>query len=92
MGELNFFLEIQVKQSPESIFINQSKYVKEMLKRFKMTDSSSMKTPMVTGTLFDANFSGKSVDQKTYKGIIGFLVYLTASRPNIMFATCFCSH
>ena len=54
-----------------------------------MTDSSPMKTPMATRNLFGANPSGKSIDQKTYKSIIGSLWYLTPSRPNIMFATCF---
>ncbi|KAI3685606.1 hypothetical protein L6452_34856 [Arctium lappa] len=91
MGELNFFLGLQVKQLPEGIFINQSKYIRDILKKFNMTDSSVMKTPMATGTLLDADLSGKSVDQKVYRSMIGSLLYLTASRPDIMFATCFCA-
>ncbi|KAI3667612.1 hypothetical protein L6452_42678 [Arctium lappa] len=91
MGELNFFLGLQVKQLPEGIFINQAKYIKDILKKFNMSDSSVMKTPMATGTLLDADPSGKPVDQKVYRSMIGSLLYLTASRPNIMFATCFCA-
>ncbi|KAI3772007.1 hypothetical protein L6452_03181 [Arctium lappa] len=85
MGELNFFLGLQVKQLPEGIFINQAKYIKDMLRKFNMSDSSIMKTPMATGTLLDVDLSSKSADQKVYRSMIGFLLYLTASRPNIIY-------
>ncbi|KAJ9545044.1 hypothetical protein OSB04_024751 [Centaurea solstitialis] len=91
MGELNFFLGIQVKQNPDGIFINQSKYIKDMLKKFHMTDCSPIKTPMPTGNLLGPDLAGKSVDQKIYRSMIGSLLYLTATRPDIMFATCFCA-
>ncbi|KAJ9542658.1 hypothetical protein OSB04_029164 [Centaurea solstitialis] len=91
MGELNFFLGIQVKQNPDGIFINQSKYIKDMLKKFKMTDCSPIKTPMPTGNLLGPDLAGKPVDQKIYRSMIGSLLYLTATRPDIMFATCFCA-
>ncbi|KAJ9547458.1 hypothetical protein OSB04_020001 [Centaurea solstitialis] len=91
MGELNFFLGIQVKQNPDGIFINQSKYIKDMLKNFNMTDCSPIKTPMPTGNLLGPDLTGKSVDQKIYRSMIGSLLYLTATRPDIMFATCFCA-
>ncbi|KAJ9536658.1 hypothetical protein OSB04_un000131 [Centaurea solstitialis] len=91
MGELNFFLGIQVKQNPDGIFINQSKYIKDMLKKFNMTDCSPIKTPMPTGNLLGPDLTGKSVDQKIYRSMIGSLLYLTATRPDIMFATCFCA-
>ncbi|KAJ9541518.1 hypothetical protein OSB04_028024 [Centaurea solstitialis] len=91
MGELNFFLGIQVKQNPDGIFINQSKYIKYMLKKFNMTDCSPIKTPMPTGNLLGPDLAGKSVDQKIYRSMIGSLLYLTATRPDIMFATCFCA-
>ncbi|KAJ9557060.1 hypothetical protein OSB04_011674 [Centaurea solstitialis] len=91
MGELNFFLGIQVKQNPDGIFINQSKYIKDMLKKFNMTDCSPIKTPMPTGNLLGPDLAGKSVDQKIYRSIIGSLLYLTATRPDIMFSTCFCA-
>ncbi|KAJ9542154.1 hypothetical protein OSB04_028660 [Centaurea solstitialis] len=91
MGELNFFLGIQVKQNPDGIIINQSKYIKDMLKKFKMSDCSPIKTPMPTGNLLGPDLAGKSVDQKIYRSMIGSLLYLTATRPDIMFATCFCA-
>ncbi|KAJ9561626.1 hypothetical protein OSB04_006786 [Centaurea solstitialis] len=91
MGELNFFLGIQVKQNPDGIFINQSKYIKDMLKKFNMTDCSPIKTPMPTGNLLGPDLAGKPVDQKIYRSMIGSLLYLTATRPDIMFATCFCA-
>ncbi|KAJ9542659.1 hypothetical protein OSB04_029165 [Centaurea solstitialis] len=91
MGELNFFLGIQVKQNPDGIFINQSKYTKDMLKKFNMTDCSPIKTPMPTGNLLGPELAGKSVDQKIYRSMIGSLLYLTATRLDIMFATCFCA-
>ncbi|KAJ9546944.1 hypothetical protein OSB04_019487 [Centaurea solstitialis] len=91
IGELNFFLGIQVKQNPDGIFINQSKYIKDMLKKFHMTDCSPIKTPMPTGNLLGPDLAGKSVDQKIYRSMIGSLLYLTATRPDIMFSTCFCA-
>ncbi|KAJ9544963.1 hypothetical protein OSB04_024670 [Centaurea solstitialis] len=91
MGELNFFLGIQVKQNPDGIFINQSKYIKDMLKKFHMTDCSPIKTPMPTGNLLGPDLAGKPVDQKIYRSMIGSLLYLTATRSDIMFATCFCA-
>lgn len=91
MGELSYFLGLQVKQNDEGIFISQSKYTKELLKKFGMESASIMKTPMATTAVIDKDESGQSVDQKTYRGIIGSLLYLTASRPDIMFATCICA-
>ncbi|KAJ9552915.1 hypothetical protein OSB04_016960 [Centaurea solstitialis] len=82
---------IQVKQNPDDIFINQSKYIKDMLKKFQMTDCSPIKTPMPTGNLLGPDLAGKSVDQKIYRSMIGSLLYLTVTRPDIMFATCFCA-
>ncbi|KAJ9551856.1 hypothetical protein OSB04_015901 [Centaurea solstitialis] len=89
--ELSFFLGLQVLQKPEGILINHSKYIGDLLKRFHMDKSSVAKTPMASGTLIGADPKGKPVDQKTYRAIIGSLLYLTASRPDIMFATCFCA-
>ncbi|KAI3770681.1 hypothetical protein L6452_01822 [Arctium lappa] len=88
MGELTFFLGLHVKQSTEGIFINQSKYVSDVLSKYKLSDSSAMKTPMTTGSKIYADLEGKSVECKLYRGMIGSLLYLTASRPNIIFATC----
>ncbi|KAK8939176.1 hypothetical protein KSP39_PZI011715 [Platanthera zijinensis] len=90
MGELSFFLGLQVKQHAEGIFISQTKYAKELVKRFGMSEASCMKTPMPTNAVLDADEHGKPVDQTTYRAMIGSLLYLTASRPDIMFATCIC--
>ncbi|KAI3714929.1 hypothetical protein L6452_21891 [Arctium lappa] len=91
MGELTFFLGLQVKQTSEGTFISQTKYVSEILEKYKLNDSTSMKTPLATGVKLDSDPSGQSVDIKTYRGMIGSLLYLTASRPDIMFATCLCA-
>ncbi|KAJ9559742.1 hypothetical protein OSB04_004902 [Centaurea solstitialis] len=91
LRELSFFLGLQVLQKPDGILINQSKYIRDLLKRFHMDTSSVAKTPMASGTLIGADPKGKPVDQKTFRAIIGSLLYLTASRPDIMFATCFCA-
>ncbi|KAJ9562408.1 hypothetical protein OSB04_007568 [Centaurea solstitialis] len=91
LRELSFFLGLQVLQKPDGILINQSNYIGDLLKRFHMDKSFVAKTPMASGTLIRADPKGKPVDQKTYRAIIGSLLYLTANRPDIMFATCFCA-
>ncbi|KAJ9536444.1 hypothetical protein OSB04_un000379 [Centaurea solstitialis] len=90
MGELTFFLGLQVRQTPQGIFINQSKYTHDILKRFDFTGPKSASTPMSTSFQLDADLSGNPVDQKIYRAIIGSPLYLTTSRPDIMFATCVC--
>ena len=89
MGELSFFLGLQVSQRKDGIFISQSKYVRDLLKKFGMEDSAPAKTPMSTATKLDEDKPGKKVDITMYRGMIGSLLYLTASRPDIMFATCY---
>jgi hypothetical protein len=91
MGELTYFLGLQVKQTKDGIFINQGKYVKDLLSKFGFKDCSAMKTPMGAATKLDEDLNGKSVDITAYRGMIGSLLYLTASRPDIMFATCLCA-
>jgi hypothetical protein len=91
IGEMNYFLGLQIKQLPTGIFISQGKYIKDMLKKFDMTSCSSISTPMAPRTNIDADKSGKPFDQKRYRSMIGSLLYLTASRPDIMFATCMCA-
>ncbi|KAK8934128.1 hypothetical protein KSP39_PZI014435 [Platanthera zijinensis] len=91
MGELSFFLGLQVKQHAEGIFISQTKYAKELVKKFGMSEASCMKTPMPTNAVLDTDEHGKHVDQTTYRAMIGSLLYLTSSRPDIMFATCICA-
>ena len=74
MGELKFFLGFQIKQMKESTFIYQTKYIKDMLKKFDMSDAKPIKTPMAINGHLDLNEEGKSVDQKVYRSIIGSLL------------------
>jgi hypothetical protein len=84
MGELNYFLGFQVKQLKDGTFISQMKYTQDLLKRFGMKDAKPTKTPMGTDGHVDLNKGCKSVDQKAYRSMIGSLLYLCASRPDIM--------
>jgi hypothetical protein len=83
MGELQFFLGLQIKQAKEGTFVHQAKYTKDILKKFKMDVSKSLLTPMSTTTALDADEDGEPVDQKEYQSTIGSLLYLTATRPDI---------
>ncbi|KAJ9542728.1 hypothetical protein OSB04_029234 [Centaurea solstitialis] len=91
MGELTFFLGLQIKQSEKGIFINQGKYVHEMLMKFDLTSCTPMKTPMAPPLTLDKDSKGKPVDVTLYRVMIGSLLYLTASRPDIMYSTCLCA-
>ncbi|GKC07891.1 retrovirus-related pol polyprotein from transposon TNT 1-94 [Tanacetum coccineum] len=91
MGELNFFFGLQIKQMEDGIFFNQSKYIKEMLKKFGLEESKPMKTPISSDTKLTKDEECESVDSTKYRGMIGSLFYLTASRPDIMFSVCLCA-
>jgi hypothetical protein len=91
MGELTYFLGFQVKQLKDDTFISQMKYTQDLLKRFGMKDAKPAKTPMGTDRHLDHNKGGKSVDQKAYRSMIGSLLYLCASRPDIMLSVCMCA-
>ncbi|GJU01320.1 retrovirus-related pol polyprotein from transposon TNT 1-94 [Tanacetum coccineum] len=91
MGEFNFFLGLQIKQIEDVIFFNQSKYIKEMLKKFGLEDSKLMKTHMSSDTKLMKDEECESVDSTKYRGMIGSLLYLTASMPDIMFSVCLCA-
>ena len=84
MGELNYFLDLQIKQLKEGIFINQAKYIKDLIKKFGMEDAKPVSTPMSTSTELNSDEWVKLVDIKLYRSMIGPLLYLTASRPDIM--------
>ena len=90
MGELKFFLGFQIKQTEGEIFLNQSKYVIDLLKRFGLENAKELGTPMSPSTKLDKDEKDKPVDVKLYRGMIGSLLYLTASRPDIMFSICLC--
>nr|GEW29690.1 hypothetical protein [Tanacetum cinerariifolium] len=87
MGELTFFLCLQVKQKPARIFISQDKYVAKVLRKFGLTDRKSASTPIDTEKPLLKDPDGEDVDVHTYRSMIGSLMYLTSSRPDIMFAT-----
>nr|XP_016444223.1 PREDICTED: uncharacterized mitochondrial protein AtMg00810-like [Nicotiana tabacum] len=91
MGELTFFLELQIKQSPKGIFISQTKNTKELIKKFGMENAKAIVTPMSPTTVLDDGSNGKMVDKSMYRGMIGSLLYLTASRPDIIFSICKCA-
>ncbi|GJQ93450.1 retrovirus-related pol polyprotein from transposon TNT 1-94 [Tanacetum coccineum] len=91
MGELNFFLGLQIKQMEYGIFLNQSKYIKEMLKKFGLEESKPMKTPMSSDMKLMKDEECESVDSTKYRGMIGSLLYLMASRPDIMSSVCLCA-
>ncbi|KAJ9542881.1 hypothetical protein OSB04_029387 [Centaurea solstitialis] len=91
MGEINFFLGLQVRQFSDGIFINQSKYIFDLLKKYDMSGCHSIGTPMATGNSIGPDHEGKDVDLRNYRSMVGSLMYLTASRPDIMFATCVCA-
>ena len=91
MGELKFFLGFEIKQLREGTFINQAKYTRDMLKRFKFEDAKGCKSPMSTSTDLHPDHCGKDVDQKVYRSMIGSLLYLCASRSDIMFSVGMCA-
>lgn len=92
MGELTFFLGLQVQQRKDGIFISQDKYVTEILRKFHFTDAKPSNTPADKTThLLLKNASGAYVDVYTYRSMIGSLMYLTSSRPDVMFVVCACA-
>ncbi|GJW77408.1 putative ribonuclease H-like domain-containing protein [Tanacetum coccineum] len=86
IGELTFFLGLQVKQKEDRIFISQDKYVTEILKKFGFIDVKTASTPMKTQKPLLKDADGEDVDEHLYRSMIGSLMYLTSSRPDIMFA------
>jgi hypothetical protein len=91
VGELQFFLNLQNKQSKEGTFVHQAKYTKDIVRKFKIENSKAITTPMSMTTTLDADEEGEHVDQKEYQSMIGSLLYLTATRPNIPFSACLCA-
>jgi hypothetical protein len=91
MGELKYFLGFQINQLQEGTFIYQTKYIQDILKKFGMKNAKPIKTPMGTNGHLDLDTGGKSVDEKVYRSMIGPLLYLCASRPDIMLSICMCA-
>jgi hypothetical protein len=88
MGVLTFFLRFQIKQAKEETFISQTKYTHDILKKFEMDKAKLIKTPM--GTNGHLDLGGTSFDQKVYHSMIESLLYLCASRSDIMLSVCMC--
>nr|GEZ74192.1 hypothetical protein [Tanacetum cinerariifolium] len=91
MGKISFFLGLQISQYPRGIFINQSKYALESLKKYDFESCDPVDTPMVEKSKLDEDKEGKAMDPSHYRGMIGTLLYLTASRPDLQFAICMCA-
>jgi len=91
MGKLTFSFGLKVKQTKHGILIHQAKYCAKLLKQFSMDKNKESSTPMVTNFYLDVDEGGKYVDQTKYRGMIGSLLYLTTSRPNIMHNMCVCA-
>jgi hypothetical protein len=91
IGELNYFLGLQVKQTSEGIFISQSKYAKDLVKRFGLDGKSCARTPMSTSVKISTDLTGKQVNPTLYRSMIWSLFYLTASRLDIAFSVGVCA-
>nr|GEX98479.1 retrovirus-related Pol polyprotein from transposon TNT 1-94 [Tanacetum cinerariifolium] len=90
MGKMKFFLGLQIHQSPREIFINQSQYTMELLRKHEMEKCDIVTTPMATAKI-DADLQGIPTDQTKYHSMIGGIMYLTTSRPDIAFTTFICA-
>ena len=91
MGELTFFLRLQIKQTREGMFVHQEKYTKDLLKKFDMGEAKPLLMPMSTTMTLDEDKEGEAMDQKEYRSMIGSLLYLTVTRSDIQFAVYLCS-
>ena len=91
VGELNYFLGLQVKQRKDEIFISQEKYAKNLVKRFGLESKKHASTPMSFSVKLSSYPAGVEVDPTLYRSIIGSLLYLTASRPDISFSVGICA-
>jgi isopentenyldiphosphate isomerase len=91
MGELTFFLGIQVKQTKQGTFVHQAKYTKNLMKKFNMDELKPVSTLMSTVTSLDPDENSETVDQREYRSMIGSLLYLTVTWPDIQFIMWLCA-
>jgi hypothetical protein len=91
MGDLTFFLGIQVKQTKQGTFVHQVKYTKDLMKKFNMAELKPVSTPMSSVASLGPDEDGEAVDQREYRSMIGSLLYLTATRSDIQFAVGLCA-
>ncbi|GJY37586.1 retrovirus-related pol polyprotein from transposon TNT 1-94 [Tanacetum coccineum] len=91
MGKILFFPRLHILQSPRGIFLNQSKYALESLKKYRMESCDLVDTPMVEKSKLDKDTQGKAIDPTHYHGMVGTLMYLTFSKPDLVYAVCMCA-
>ncbi|GKC63912.1 retrovirus-related pol polyprotein from transposon TNT 1-94 [Tanacetum coccineum] len=91
MGKISFILGLQISQSPRGIFLNQSKYALESLKKYGMESSDPVDTPMVKKSKLDEDPQGKAVDPTHYRRMVGTLMYFITIRPDLIFVVCMCA-
>ncbi|CAL9006507.1 unnamed protein product, partial [Prunus brigantina] len=91
LGLLHFFLGIEVKQNENGIYISQKKYAKELLKRFRLENAKSIATPMEVGVKIGKNDGSTMVNQTLFRSLVGGLLYLTTTRPDLTYAVSFLS-
>ncbi|GJY08414.1 retrovirus-related pol polyprotein from transposon TNT 1-94, partial [Tanacetum coccineum] len=91
MGHMSFFLGLQISHSPSDMFINQSKYASEIVKKYGLLTTDFVDTPLVEKSKLDKDLQGKQIDATLYRGMIGSLMYLTSSRPDLIYAFCLCA-
>jgi transposase InsO family protein len=91
LGKMKYFLGVEVSQTEDGIFIHQSKYASEILDKFGMTNCNSVNNPIVPGSKLVKDENGKAGDAKNYKQIVGSLMYLLATRPDLAFSVCLCA-
>jgi hypothetical protein len=91
MGDITFFLGIQVKETKQGTFVHQAKYTKDLMKKFNMAERKPVSTLMSTAASLGPDKDGEAVDQREYRSMIGSLLYLTATRPNIQFTVGLCA-
>jgi hypothetical protein len=91
MGELTFFLGIQVKQTKQGTFVHQAKYTKDLMKKLNMAELKPVSTSMSSAALLGLDEDGEAVDQREYMSMIGYLLYLTATQPDIQFTVGLCA-
>jgi hypothetical protein len=87
----SYFFGLQIKQLKNGIFVSQDKFIKDMLKKFGMKDAKGISTPIGTNRSLDSDTNGNMVDQKMYRSMIGSLLYVTVSRPDVIFSVCMCA-
>ena len=85
LGKMKYFLGVEVKQCADGIFICQKRYAREVLARFDMESANAVKNPIVPGTRLSKNEGGVRVDETLFKQVVGSLMYLTVTRPDLMY-------